>query len=103
MCPYKIEQAICRPLRFQQAALSRTCNEIMEPGDDQSKTQLNKWRQVYNWGEAGYALSHGAVAQITSKFNNSNACQVHITAEAISQQYGSEDQQRRAEYFTFSS
>jgi len=33
------------------------------------------WNQVYNWGEAGYALSRGAVAQITSKFNGTNACQ----------------------------
>ena len=32
--------------------------------------------QVYNWGEAGYALSRGAIDQITTRFNSSAACQV---------------------------
>lgn len=33
------------------------------------------WNQVYNWGEAGYALSRGAVSAVTSKFNSSASCQ----------------------------
>jgi hypothetical protein len=32
-------------------------------------------RQVYNWGEAGYALSRGAVSLLTTTFNSSSACQ----------------------------
>merc|ERR1712062_691366 len=33
------------------------------------------WNQVYNWGEAGYALSRGVIDQITTRFNSSAACQ----------------------------
>merc|ERR1712071_343307 len=33
------------------------------------------WNQVYNWGEAGYALSQGAVQALMSKFNSSTSCQ----------------------------
>jgi len=33
------------------------------------------WNQVYNWGEAGYALSRGAVSLLTHRFNSSSSCQ----------------------------
>jgi len=33
------------------------------------------WNQVYNWGEAGYALSRGAVSALTRRFNSSASCQ----------------------------
>lgn len=33
------------------------------------------WNQVYNWGEAGYALSRGAVSALNQRFNSSAACQ----------------------------
>lgn len=33
------------------------------------------WNQVYNWGEAGYALSKGTVSALIQRFNSSKSCQ----------------------------
>lgn len=33
------------------------------------------WNQVYNWGEAGYALSQGAVSALLARFDSSSSCQ----------------------------